>query len=128
MSVIAFHEKAPVGVKSILDGLRWSLGFLSAESAAVAMLPSALSRSDSCSLGACWAFSFQLVLPSVCRPVLLDSESVKYLLEFILFPPRREHCRTCSSTVKLNCEDGLTFSAKLLPVLTVCAELGWHSV
>ena len=63
--------RRPVGVKSILDCVGWSLGFLSAESAAVAMLPSALSRSDSCSLGACWAFSFQPVLPSDCRPVLL---------------------------------------------------------
>src|SRR5882757_1297956 len=35
------------------------------------MLPSALSRSDSFSLGACWAFSLQPVLPSVCRPMVL---------------------------------------------------------
>src|SRR5438270_25856 len=34
------------------------------------MLPSALSRSDWFSLGACWAFSFQPVLPSVWRPVV----------------------------------------------------------
>src|SRR5712671_476910 len=35
------------------------------------MLPSALSRSDSFSLGACWAFSLQPVLPSDCRPIVL---------------------------------------------------------
>ena len=35
------------------------------------MLPSALSRSDFISLGACWAFSLQPVLPSVWRPVVL---------------------------------------------------------
>ena len=67
--------RRPVGVKSILDRLGWSMGFLSTESAAVAMLPSALSRSDSYSLGACWAFSFQPVLPSVCRPAILLLQS-----------------------------------------------------
>src|ERR1700690_3892305 len=35
------------------------------------MLPSALSRSDFISLGACWAFSVQPVLPSVWRPAVL---------------------------------------------------------
>src|SRR5580704_19190246 len=39
------------------------------------MLPSALSRSDSYSLGACWAFSFQPVLPSVWRPAILLLQS-----------------------------------------------------
>ena len=39
------------------------------------MLPSALSRSDSFSLGACWAFSLQPVLPSVYRPVVLLLQS-----------------------------------------------------
>src|SRR5256885_12277053 len=39
------------------------------------MLPSALSRSDCFSLGACWAFSFQPVLPSVWRPVICSQES-----------------------------------------------------
>jgi len=35
------------------------------------MLPFALSRSDFISLGACWAFSLQPVLPSDYRPVVL---------------------------------------------------------
>jgi hypothetical protein len=39
--------------------------FLRAEFATVAMLPFALSRSDSFSLGAGWAFWLQPVLPSV---------------------------------------------------------------
>lgn len=39
------------------------------------MLPFALSRSDSFSLGACWAFSLQPVLPSDYRPVVLLLES-----------------------------------------------------
>jgi hypothetical protein len=67
--------RRPIGVKSILDRLGWSLGFLSTETAAGAMLPSALSRSDSYSLGACWAFSFQPVLLSVWRPAILLLQS-----------------------------------------------------
>ena len=39
------------------------------------MLPSALSRSDFVSLGASWAFSFQPVLPSDWRPVVLLLQS-----------------------------------------------------
>ncbi len=39
------------------------------------MLPFALSRSDSFSLGAGWAFSLQPVLLSVWRPVILLLES-----------------------------------------------------
>src|SRR5580700_5412551 len=73
--VLTPSMRRPVGVKWILDRLGWSLGFLSTESAAGAMLPSALSRSDSYSLGACWAFSFQPVLPSVWRPAILLLQS-----------------------------------------------------
>ncbi len=61
--------RRPVGVKSIFAVRGTSL--FSRRVATVAMLPSALSRSDFISLGACWAFSFQPVLPSVCRPVVL---------------------------------------------------------
>src|SRR5579864_2221034 len=46
-----------------------------AEFAAVAMLPSALSEERFVSLGARWAFSFQPVLPSDYRPVVLLLES-----------------------------------------------------
>jgi hypothetical protein len=61
--------RRPVGVKSIFAVRGTSLFFRRV--ATVAMLPSALLRSDFISLGACWAFSFQPVLPSVCRPVVL---------------------------------------------------------
>jgi len=74
MSVIAFHEKAG---RSQVDSSLASLSqvLFSRRVAAVAMLPSALSRSDSFSLGASWAFSVQPVLPSVWRPVVLLFES-----------------------------------------------------
>jgi hypothetical protein len=65
--------RRPVGVKSIFAVRGTSL--FSRRVATVAMLPSALSRSDFISLGACWAFSFQPVLPSVCRPVVLLLQS-----------------------------------------------------
>src|SRR5436853_7891333 len=68
MSVIAFHEKAGRSqVGSFVFFIRQ--GFSPAELATVAMLPSALCVSDH-SLGACWAFSLQPVLPSVWRPVV----------------------------------------------------------
>src|SRR5690242_6369192 len=71
MSEIAFHEKAgrsQVGsFLVLLDKV-----FFSCRVATVAMLPSALCVSDH-SLGACWAFSVQPVLPSVWRPVILLS-------------------------------------------------------
>jgi len=61
MSDNAFHEKAG---RSQVDWFLILLEIVSpAELATVAMLPSALSRSESFSLGACWAFSFQPVLP-----------------------------------------------------------------
>ena len=63
--------RRPVGVKWVLLLFRWARFFSSRRVATVAMLPSSLSRSDFISLGACWAFSFQPVLPSVCRPVVL---------------------------------------------------------
>jgi hypothetical protein len=60
---MAFHEKAGRSQVSsffiLLDK-----GFSRAKWTTVAMLPSALSRSDSFPLGACWAFSVQPVLPS----------------------------------------------------------------
>src|ERR1035438_6670215 len=62
--------RRPVGVKSILVAVRGTSLF-SRRVATVAMLPSALSRSDFISLGAYWAFSLQPVLPSVYRPVVL---------------------------------------------------------
>ena len=70
ISEIAFHEKAG---RSQVDFSLASLNkvFSPAELATVAMLPSALSRSDFISLGACWAFSLQPVLPSDYRPVVL---------------------------------------------------------
>src|SRR5436305_6853305 len=74
LSVTAFHEKAGRSQVSsffiLLDK-----GFSRAEWTTVAMLPSALSRSDSFPLGACWAFSVQPVLPSVWRPVVLLLQS-----------------------------------------------------
>ena len=76
---MAFHEKAGRSQGNsgfISEFLVFSqTKFFPAELATVAMLPSALSRSDSSSLGACWAFSFQPVLPSVWRPVVLLLES-----------------------------------------------------
>jgi hypothetical protein len=71
---MAFHEKAG---RSQVDSSRASLnkGFFSRRVAAVARLPSALSRSDFISLGACWAFSLQPVLPSDYRPVVLLLQS-----------------------------------------------------
>src|SRR5437763_10003888 len=62
--------RRPVGVKWVILFFCWTRFFSPAELATVAMLPSALSRSDWFSLGACWAFSFQPVLPSVWRPVV----------------------------------------------------------
>ena len=73
VGVIAFHEKAgrsQVGwVVFLLD-----IGFSRAEVATVATLPSALSKSDGCSLGASWVFSFQPVLPPVSRPFVHSEE------------------------------------------------------
>src|ERR1700730_1769792 len=64
-----FNEKA--GRSQVNSGCSFvKQSFFSRRVATVAMLPSALSRSDFISLGACWAFSFQPVLPSVCRPVV----------------------------------------------------------
>jgi hypothetical protein len=73
MSVIAFHEKAG---RSQVDSSQASLNkvFVSRRVAAVAMLPSALSRSDSfrsVHVGR----SVQPVLPSVWRPVVLLLQS-----------------------------------------------------
>jgi len=66
---MAFHEKAG---RSQVGSFLFFIEELSlCRVAAVAMLPFALSRSDSFSLGACWAFSLQPVLPSVWRPVIL---------------------------------------------------------
>ena len=64
LSVIAFHEKAG---RSQVSSFAFFMDkvFLRAEFATVAMLPFALSRSDSFSLGAGWAFWLQPVLPSV---------------------------------------------------------------
>ena len=60
----AFHEKA--GRSQVDSSLAWlNKVWFSRRVAAVAMLPSALSRSDSFSLGACWAFSLQPVLPLI---------------------------------------------------------------
>jgi hypothetical protein len=54
---------------------RWTKIISPAEFAAVAMLPSALSAERFVPLGARWAFSFQPVLPSDYRPVVLLLES-----------------------------------------------------
>jgi hypothetical protein len=69
-----FHEKAG---RSQVDSCLASLNndFFSRRVATVAMLPFALSRSDLFSLGAGWAFSFQPVLLSVWRPVVLLLQS-----------------------------------------------------
>ena len=65
---MAFHEKAG---RSQVDSFLFFIEELSfCRVATVAMLPSALSRSDFISLGACWAFSLQPVLPSDWRPVV----------------------------------------------------------
>ena len=76
MSEIAFHFHEKAG-RSQVDSSLASLNkvLFSRRVAAVAMLPSALSRSDSYSLGACWAFSFQPVLLSVWRPAILLLQS-----------------------------------------------------
>ena len=74
LSEIAFHEKA--GRSQGNSGFIVSFCSLSQRNifsrrvATVAMLPSALSRSDPFSLGACGAFSIQPVLPSVWRPLV----------------------------------------------------------
>ena len=69
MSDNAFHEKAGRS-QVILDRLGGSLGFLSPSShcrhASIRTLEERI-----ISLGACWAFSFQPVLLSVWRPVVL---------------------------------------------------------
>ena len=67
---MAFHEKAGRSQVNFLLFCRDKV-FFSRRVATVAMLPSALFVSDSFSLGACWAFSFQPVLPSDYRPVVL---------------------------------------------------------
>ncbi len=74
MSVIAFHEKAG---RSQVDFV------VSSGGQGFVLLPSGHCRHASirtleerfASLGACWAFSVQPVLPSVWRPVVLLSES-----------------------------------------------------
>jgi hypothetical protein len=64
--------RRPVGVKSILVGLHGTtILFSPAELATVAMLPSALSRSDSLRSVHIGRFSVQPVLLSVWRPVVL---------------------------------------------------------
>jgi hypothetical protein len=63
--------RRPVGVKWVPCFFSLDKIFLPAELATVAMLPSALSKERIISLGACWAFSLQPVLPSVWRPVVL---------------------------------------------------------
>jgi hypothetical protein len=68
MSVIAFHEKA--GRSQVEPWFFHKHVFLFRRVASVAMLPSALSERF-VSLGAHWAFSFQPVLLSVWRPVVL---------------------------------------------------------
>src|ERR1700691_2771854 len=66
-SVIAFHEKAG---RSQVGSLVFSLDkVFSRRVATVATLPSALFvERFLVSLGASWVFSFQPVLPPVCRP------------------------------------------------------------
>src|SRR5580692_11353394 len=69
MSVIAFHEKAGRSqVGSVV--FRWTRFFLPPSGrcrhASIRTLEERL-----VSLGACWAFSFQPVLPSDCRPLVL---------------------------------------------------------
>src|SRR5580692_859999 len=68
---MAFHEKAGRSqVGSVV--FRWTRFFLPPSShcrhASIRALEERL-----VSLGACWAFSFQPVLPSVCRPAVLLS-------------------------------------------------------
>src|SRR5579864_8753022 len=65
--------RRPVGVKWVRFAFRWTR-FFSRRVATDAILPSALWRAMF-SLGACWAFSFQPVLPSDYRPVVLLLES-----------------------------------------------------
>src|SRR5437879_7443197 len=67
--------RRPVGVKGILVSCCSRSFFFPRPFAAVAMLPSALSRSEFVPLGACWASSIQPVLPSVWRPVVLLLQS-----------------------------------------------------
>jgi len=67
--------RRPVGVKWVLLFFVGQRFISPAEFAAVAMLPSALSEERLVSLGARWAFSFQPVLPSDYRPVVLHLES-----------------------------------------------------
>ena len=61
--------RRPVGVKWILLLLWWTK-FFSGRVATVATLPSALLDERFASLGASWVFSFQPVLPPVCRPLV----------------------------------------------------------
>jgi hypothetical protein len=67
MSEIASSMRRPVGVKWVLSFFRWTR-FFSRRVATVATLPSALFVERLLSLGASWVFSFQPVLPPVCRP------------------------------------------------------------
>jgi hypothetical protein len=60
--------RRPVGVKGFFV-FRWTRFSLSRRVAAVATLPSALFI-ERFSLGASWVFSFQPVLPPVCRPLV----------------------------------------------------------
>jgi hypothetical protein len=66
MSVDAFHEKAG---RSQVGSFVFSLDnvFSPRRVTTVATLPSALFHERFCSLGASWVFSFQPVLPPVCR-------------------------------------------------------------
>ena len=74
MSEMAFHEKA--GRSQVDSCLAWlNKGFLSRRVATDAMLPSALSRSESFRSVHVGRFSFQPVLPSDWRPVVLLFQS-----------------------------------------------------
>ena len=106
MSEIAFHEKAG---RSQVGSFVFSLDkvFLPAESATVATLPSALFKERFVALGASWVFSFQPVLPPVCRPLFcLTTEvgqainavtgtrlwALLFLSKNVLTLCRRRHC------------------------------------
>jgi hypothetical protein len=74
MSVIAFHEKAGRSqVDSSLASLNKVLFSLPSDHCRHASIRTLEERLFS--LGACWEFSFQPVLPSVWRPVVLLGES-----------------------------------------------------
>ena len=83
MSANAFHEKAG---RSQVSSFVFSLDnvfSLPAEWPTVATLPSALSVSDFCSLGASWVFSFQSVLPPDFRPFVHLSMEVGQAIDAV---------------------------------------------